>query len=395
MRLRCGAAPIVSWSPQFDETPLFRHALVSDDAVVQLTYQPRLEELDSLRGLAAISVLLFHFTFYHDVHHQFPFQFRWGHYGVELFFVISGFVILMTLERSASVLEFLISRVARLYPAYWCAVLLTSAVAFALGRSAAPPWNTVLANLTMFHTALRFPPIDLSYWTLTVELVFYAMMVLWFRYRSGGNQRIEWYALGWLVIVACIRLTLLIRHDVDRLPQLIALPLLVYYGQFFVVGICLYRVRSREFDSLTLVTLVFACAMSLFGEVPGGLHSEPRTYFLLSCAITIVVWAAIRYRPSVLRHPILVFFGTISYPLYLIHQRVGDELTGLLWDEHWPAWISIPMIITGIICLAYAIHVLVEMPGRAFLKSALTSRLIQRAQSVRPGTSLSGQDNLS
>jgi hypothetical protein len=95
----------------------------------------RLRELDSLRGIAAVCVLLFHLSYHTDPYRQFPIQFPWGHYGVELFFVISGFVILMTLERSASRTEFVISRVTRLYPTYWCAVLFTTCVLALLAKT--------------------------------------------------------------------------------------------------------------------------------------------------------------------------------------------------------------------------------------------------------------------
>ena len=89
----------------------------------------RLTELDSLRGVAAACVVLFHLTFWYDSFHISPIQVPWSHYGVELFFVISGYVIFMTLNRARAMAEFVVSRVARLMPAYWTAVLLTSAIA--------------------------------------------------------------------------------------------------------------------------------------------------------------------------------------------------------------------------------------------------------------------------
>jgi peptidoglycan/LPS O-acetylase OafA/YrhL len=329
-------------------------------------------------------VLLFHFTSHHDIHRGYPVHVPWGHYGVELFFVISGFVILMTLERAGSIREFLISRIARLYPAYWCAVLLTSLMILALGRSEVPSVASVVANLTMFHTLLRFPPVDLSYWTLTVELVFYALMVLWFRFRNPRFERIEWYALLWLIIVGAVRLAWTVNYGQTRVPQAIALPLLVYYGQFFVVGICLYRIHSHAFDRLTLVTLGLACSMSLFGEIPepGALRVTPPVYFLLTCAIAFGIWAALRHGPPLLRHPIMLFLGAISYPLYLIHQRVGKDLMDLAWDKHWPVWISTSLIAASLVLLAYLMHLLVETPGRALLRRKLRSLVNPLPQSI-------------
>ena len=87
----------------------------------------RLLELDALRGLAALAVVLFHYTVYYGKtvdHADNPwFRFSYGHYGVMLFFMISGFVILMTLDRTKTVWDFAVARFCRLYPVYWAAML--------------------------------------------------------------------------------------------------------------------------------------------------------------------------------------------------------------------------------------------------------------------------------
>lgn len=120
----------------------------------------RIEELDALRGPAALAVM---------VHHYFNrFDFLYGHwfpvpkftdvgkYGVHLFFMISGFVILMTLERTRRPVDFLFARFSRLYPAYWVCVLLT----FALVRIFSLPGRETsvkdaLVNLTMLQSFFR------------------------------------------------------------------------------------------------------------------------------------------------------------------------------------------------------------------------------------------------
>src|SRR5579864_8086350 len=97
--------------------------------------EQRIESLDSLRGLAVLMVLFFHYTCrFQPAYYGYPSRpaiaLPFGNLGVQLFFVISGFVITMTLVRCESQFEFLWKRFARLYPAYWFAVTLTfSAVA--------------------------------------------------------------------------------------------------------------------------------------------------------------------------------------------------------------------------------------------------------------------------
>src|SRR5690606_6778553 len=83
----------------------------------------RLGELDALRGLAALAVVAFHYTtsYAQQVGHLQPlgFGFTPGNYGVHLFFLISGYVIFMTLEHTRDGMDFVVSRFSRLYPAYW------------------------------------------------------------------------------------------------------------------------------------------------------------------------------------------------------------------------------------------------------------------------------------
>src|ERR1700710_928603 len=132
----------------------------------------RLVELDSLRGLAAVAVLLFHLTFWRDNDGISPFTFltldlKMFHYSVEMFFITSGFVIFMTLGSVTSSRQFVVSRFARLYPAYWIAVIVTTAVAYLTERH--PPTLGVFGvNMTMTETFFRTPYVDNSYWTLGV-----------------------------------------------------------------------------------------------------------------------------------------------------------------------------------------------------------------------------------
>jgi peptidoglycan/LPS O-acetylase OafA/YrhL len=101
----------------------------------------RFTEIDLLRFLAAFSVMFFHYTIrgYADGDELSPVKFsmlsifsRYGYLGVDLFFLISGFVILMTaIDRSAK--SFIISRMVRLYPAFWMCCTLTFLITFFLG----------------------------------------------------------------------------------------------------------------------------------------------------------------------------------------------------------------------------------------------------------------------
>ena len=92
----------------------------------------RVRELDVLRGLAAAAVVLFHYTVRYGALYGYPappsVRVPTGFYGVEVFFCISGFVIFMTLDRTRRPMDFVVSRVSRLWPAYIVAIAVTFAV---------------------------------------------------------------------------------------------------------------------------------------------------------------------------------------------------------------------------------------------------------------------------
>ena len=96
-------------------------------------------ELDGLRGVAALAVVFYHYTtrfsikFNSDIISN-VINFKYGHYGVQLFFVISGFVIFMSIEKVKSPFEFLYKRFVRLYPTFWMSLFLTFFYCFSLVR---------------------------------------------------------------------------------------------------------------------------------------------------------------------------------------------------------------------------------------------------------------------
>ncbi len=128
----------------------------------------RFMELDGLRGLAALGVVLAHYitlanTFFPHLR-QAPVDLNPLTLGVHLFFLISGFVIFMTVRRVGSAREFLTARAIRLFPPFWVALLLTSAIGY-LSHEAwlKPGLRQFLANLTMAPKLFGEKPVDGAY----------------------------------------------------------------------------------------------------------------------------------------------------------------------------------------------------------------------------------------
>ena len=127
----------------------------------------RIKELDAYRGLAALSVVLYHYTtiYAKDFGVESDAYFSYGWLGVPFFFILSGFVITLTVERCKTGWEFLKKRFLRLYPTYWICMLITLAViGFTKSQSVHPmfdrPLVDILMNFTMFHQLFKFHHVD-------------------------------------------------------------------------------------------------------------------------------------------------------------------------------------------------------------------------------------------
>ena len=132
----------------------------------------RILELDALRGIAIIAVMLYHYTSryvrLYGFHNTPPLEFWYGRLGVEFFFIVSGFLIFMTLTKTKNSLDFIIARFSRLYPVFWASALFTFLIVsiFSLPGREVNGLKAVLSNLTMVPNLLGYPLIDGAYWFL-------------------------------------------------------------------------------------------------------------------------------------------------------------------------------------------------------------------------------------
>ena len=327
----------------------------------------RVVELDALRGLAALAVVAFHYTtFYQEqIGHVVPlgFGFPAGNYGVHLFFLISGFVILMTLERTRSAGDFVLSRFSRLFPAYWAAILLTAAVVYSIGLPQQRlPAGDVLLNSTMLQRILGAEDLDGSYWTLEVELFFYAQMLVWF--WLGLLGRIRWIVGLWLVSAFAYAQTLAHHaHFSYTLSEL----LILRHIPFFALGVLFYRLWTRP-EAWRGDGLLIAAALAVIGTS----MQAPYFYAALVCTGIFALFVAgglgwLRMRP-------LAFLGGISYTLYLLHQAIGFAVIHRLEHAGMPGPLAVLSTTLLAIVVAWALSRAVERPAMAWLRRRWRAR---------------------
>ncbi|MFN8357893.1 MAG: acyltransferase [Spirosomataceae bacterium] len=283
--------------------------------------QNRITALDGLRGVAAVAVVLFHLVSMAN-HNHFAYGLILGVTGVDLFFIISGFVIFMTLQHAKTWKDFVISRFARLYPAYWAAILITLLFIWVFDeKNQLLSWPTFLANLTMIQYFLGYPNIEGTYWTLVVELLFYALMLLvWLinlRWIIGVG-------IGYFIIIGGI--LWLNQQDPTLYPRLHAqFPLLGHFNLFFA-GILFYQLKFSSphgyLHGLLMICLALVYPLHFGGGAAMGFITA-NWHFACVVVYFGLFYLLLYNRLGFMEHRFFVLLGGISYSLYLVHQTVG------------------------------------------------------------------------
>ena len=195
----------------------------------------RIIELDALRGIAALAVIFFHYTYRLEEIFEiniFQYHFAIGHYGVELFFVISGFVIFMTTAKIKSAKLFIWKRILRLYPTFLICMLLTylATSLFEYEKFKVNPIE-LLINFTMLPSLFDVKAVDGVYWTLKVEVIFYLFIATLLFFKQLKNSKI----IGAIFLLFCIIVSTIYKFH----PY-------IYYGTLFLLGIYFYTLWQNK-----------------------------------------------------------------------------------------------------------------------------------------------------
>ena len=185
-----------------------------------------------MRGLAAISVVMAHITLSLPA---LSIYFRFGVTGVDLFFLISGYVIYMSVENTKKPLDFVVARIGRLYPVYWISIIYTFILFYSwsliTGMQQTYSFWDLFANMSMFQYYMQSKNIIATSWTLLIEMLFYILIFILFLSRKLA--KIE--TVGLLFIILAVIYSLFLKRYSETTYKLLNyyFPLINHFPLFF------------------------------------------------------------------------------------------------------------------------------------------------------------------
>lgn len=330
----------------------------------------RIDLLDYSRLFAALSVVAFHYLFQYDQQHWAAPAAKYGYLGVELFFIISGYVIFFSaMGKTAG--EFAASRAIRLYPAFWVAVPLTVVAILASGGQVTLP--QLAANLTMAPKLFGIATLDGVYWTLLYELSFYAAVTLVL--LTPLRKHLEALFLLWPLAMLAAFAT---GHG-NR-------AFLGGYYAFFAAGALFAMMRDRITLAL-LVSLAATLFLCVLGTLDRALALEAARMVPLSAPVLVGAILALfafffvlnTQRGQRAKLPAAQQAGRLTYPLYLVHNGIGLALMG-----HLPLW----TVFLVVLALAYGVNALVERRLASMWRALFNALVARPLAAVAPSAQL-------
>ncbi|GGY91964.1 acyltransferase family protein [Streptomyces poonensis] len=347
--------------------------------------ESRLRALDGLRLVAALMVAVYHYAgrggdvaaaWGTSPKTQFPTLHSFAAYGclgVQIFFVISGFVICMS-GWGRPLKSFFASRAARLLPAYWAAVVLVTAV-FALpvvAYDAVSP-SDALVNLTMLQQPLGVDRVLGVCWTLWAEVRFYALFALCVVLPGATRRRVVMFCAAWT-------LAAVIAEAANE--PLLDLVLMPEYAPFFVGGIGIYLVHRDRRDvygwGIVAVSWLIGqhyAVRNLWNAADPNAFAH-RTSFGIILVVTVGFAAVTAVALGLLKWADwrwLTAAGALTYPFYLVHEHLGWVVIHALHiGLRLPSSVTFALTLASMLLLARLLNRFVEKPLTPRLRAALS-----------------------
>ena len=395
-----------------EEKPSATHKLRSDESALE----DRLQFANTLRGVAAMIVLASHFGYVYwrkpaivgtltgspgleaiisplavQGLPDFGFPDAWGHLGVALFFLVSGFVIPFSIEKLGPA-GFAIGRILRIWPTYAVGFAVTLLCIALNSRLAGQPFPyrliDVLKHLLIFpRWPTLSPPIGGIVWTLEVELFFYTICIV--ASSALRSYRMSFFAVGFVCLPLAAALgdasgilktagfsIYALAHWIEAMFQ---------FTSFMMIGTAFaYHFRQRISGPALFVLSTCLLVASSWSWHKGVLSASANSGW--RCFAVAVVIFAICYELDAVRrlrvfgnHVVLGWASRISYSLYVVHAILGYSIMTACMKIGAAPWQAVATAVAGVTIAASILHLLVEGPTHK------TGRQLARKWTTREG----------
>ncbi|MFC7292973.1 acyltransferase family protein [Hirschia litorea] len=332
-----------------------------------------------LRGIAALLVAGFHLNAASDSEgYATPIfdMFAYGAVGVDIFFVISGFVIFLSASRSKSWVasDFLVKRFFRIYPIYWLFLgvflALSMGLFLATGDASKLPTSEVLLKSFLLWPSDTYA-ISIA-WTLTIEMTFYLLFCLCYQGKTASLGPV-WRVLGvWSGLsVFCS----LLGWNIGGLstlfhPAVPELVLGVIIAKLYLSGVSAGAIPASIVGAIGLIA-------ALMIDYEAGYASWRAVWVGLPAALFIYGTLGIERRLG--RE--MRLFGDASFVLYLLHIPaflvIGFLVEKGLGYNIYSSDLSMGLVLVVVMCGAFLAHLIIEKPYQNWYRGFLAKRKVQ------------------
>lgn len=296
-----------------------------------------------------------------------------GPLGVAIFFLISGFVIPLTIVK-VKARAFLVSRGFRIYPTYIACSLISLCIVFMSahywGNDFSKSALDIGLNFFLIHNYFGVPSIDLVNWTLAVEIKFYLLIAI---LASSIRRKKTAPLFGLLIAISVLNF-----YVQDISPWLnkegaadIFKQLMIEftYISYMLIGVLFYYHYTGAFTTKKLLCYL-AIAFGLFSMtwLKGAVNGAYAIVLLDYCYALLIFSGAYGLREKFREIVVFDWVGDISYPLYIIHSLVGYSLLNILIDLQIAYILALAITLFSIGVMAYVIHLYIEGPSNRFGK---------------------------
>jgi len=347
----------------------------------------RILELDAIRALSCLNLLLFHFTWVYEEKYGFSspigYKFPYGKYGVQLFFMLSGLVNAMTLLSKRDSANFISARWIRIFPSYWIVILMNVALFAYIPMFNTPPTvDWTVANLTTMPNLLGYENMEPVTWTLQVEMLFYIfLMLLLILGLLDKPVRTMMVAISICLILGTTFTQFKVwypQSDWNSTFYVIEELLFIRTLPLFAMGILLNELRSKRGTPWVLWGGIVLSGI-VYHAIDLREHNPLATILMFG-----LLTASAYGRVPMLRFQPLVYISFISYSLYLVHNNLGTLIMRQLELAGCYPVLAFLLTIGAVIGIAAAFTHWLEQPLTKILRKkwiALRKRFENRSNS--------------